>query len=545
MDEFMRGHRLVPVLGIAVGWIGINLLWWSWNTAPPAWDQTDYLLASLGFFDAFGDGGLSELLHTVMRSTSGYGRPPLLSILTLPFYGLVGTGPNAVHLTLLVFIPLMVFVLYDMGRRLGGEGAGLAACLAAATMPHLTGLSRQFFVEFPLAAMVTGTVYLLLRLLEEERVWLYLGLTVSVAVGMMLKVTYILFVGPALLIVALGSLHRGRVRGSMLLAAAAAVGLALASVWYLPNWHRVLWGIREGGYGIEAAPYALGGPALLLWRLCYGGISLYYTVLLVLLALGRRRSLASLWRGESRYRTLLLIGWVVVPLLVFLSAVGRDPRYFLPSLPAAALGIGLLLEAGREGKKPRLAPFAYPLGAMLLISLVPLSAFPAYQRGSAARLYQFMGSSFQNPPLERRDWKTDAIIELLWRIGRDGPHPVQTMMLANHPKFHVNLFNYTARLQGKPMVFVVCEDTTKPFSADKCLRRVLGAEFLLDKTGLKRVAGPDRYRVLLDGWIAARCLPFQLVPVDVSLPDGSSVRLLQKDAGLHLGPTPCLGPDPP
>ena len=285
MDEFMRGHRLVPVLGIAVGWIGINLLWWSWNTAPPAWDQTDYLLASLRFFDAFGDGGLSELLRTVMRSTSGYGRPPLLSILTLPFYGLVGTGPNAVQLTLLVFIPLMVFVLYDMGRRLGGERAGLAACLAAATMPHLTGLSRQFYVEFPLAAVVTGTVYLLFRLLEEERVWLYLGLTVSVAVGMMLKVTYILFVGPGLLIVALGSLHRGRVRGSMLLAAAAAVGLALTSIWYLPNWHRILWDIRESGYGIEAAPYALGGPALFLWRLCYGGISLYYTVLLVLLAL--------------------------------------------------------------------------------------------------------------------------------------------------------------------------------------------------------------------------------------------------------------------
>ncbi|MDA2916520.1 glycosyltransferase family 39 protein [Nitrospinae bacterium AH_259_B05_G02_I21] len=546
MGKVRRGHHLVPVLGIAVGWIGINLLWWSWNTAPPAWDQTDYLLASLGFLDAFRDGGLPELLRTVLRSTSGFGRPPLLSLLPLPLYGLVGTGPKAAHLALLVFIPLMVFALYEMGRRLGGERAGLAACLVAATMPHLSGLSRQFFVEFPLAAVVTGTVYLLLRLLEEERVWLYVGLAASVAVGMMLKVTYILFVGPAWLIVALGSLRRGRVQGFLGLATAATVGLALASLWYLPNWHHVFWDIRESGYGIEAAPYEYGGQGLLLWRLVYGGLSVYYTAILVLLALRRRRSLASLWREESRDGVLLLISWVAVPLLIFLSAVGRDPRYLLPSIPATALGLGLLFEASREGGRLRLAPFAYPLVAMVLISFVPLSAFPASQRGSAARLYQLMGSSFQNPPLERGDWKTDTIVELIWGMERKGPHPVQTTVLANHPKFHVNLFNYAARLQGKPIVFAVCEDTTKPFSVEECLQRVvLGAEFLLDKTGLRKVAGPDRYSTLFDGWIATRCLPFQLVPVDLSLPDGSSVRLLQKDPDLQLGPSPCLGPDTP
>ena len=544
MDEDKKPRHLALVLGIALGWAGLNVLWWWLNTAPPAWDQTDYLLASLGLLDTFREGGLPELLRTALRTTSGFGRPPLLSLLPIPIYELAGAGPKAAHLTLLVFLPLLLLPLYGIGRRLGGEGAGLAACLIAATTPHLAGLSRQFFVEFPLAAVVTGSLYLLLRLRDEERIWLYAGLSVGVAVGMMLKVTYLLFVGPAWLVVAVGVMRRGRRRHLLALAAAAAAGLAMAAVWYLPNWDRVLWDIKESGYGVEAAHYGYGGPALLLWRLAYGGLSLYYTALLALLALRRRGWLASLWRGEEREGMLLLVAWVATPLLVFLASVGRDPRYFVPSLPAISLVIGLLLVAGRDGGRPRLAPFAFPLAAVLVVSFVPLSTFSEAQRERVARLYKLMGSSFQNPPLERGDWKTDTIVDLLWRMGRDGSHPVKTAVFANHPKFHVNLFNYDARLQGKPMVFAVCEDTTKPFSAERCLSRVvLGADFLLDKTGLRRVHGPDRYGALLDSWVADHCLPFRPVPVSVKLPDGSSVRLWRKNSRPPADSSPCLRPD--
>ncbi|MEC4672169.1 MAG: hypothetical protein VST66_09830, partial [Nitrospirota bacterium] len=153
-------------------------------------------------------------------------------------------------------------------------------------------------------------------------------------------------------------------------------------------------------------------------------------------------------------------------------------------------------------------------------------------------------SSFQNPTLDRGNWKADAIVELIWQMGKGGRHPVRTAVLANHAHFHVNLFNYAAHLKEKPMVFVVCEDTTSPFSADRCLRRiVVGSDFLLDKTGKRTVAGPDRYGALLDGWMEDRCLPFRPVPLGLSLPDGSSVRLWRKTAFLPAGSSPCLVPD--
>lgn len=529
-DEEAEGtRRVAPVFAIVLGWAGLNCLWWFWNTAPLAWDQTDYLLTSLEFFDAFRDGGMAKLVHVFLGTTSGYGRPPLLSLFPIPAYGLAGPGTSVAHLALLIFIPLLLLPLYGIGRRMGGEAVGLAACLVAATMPLMVGLSRQYFVEFSLAAVVTGTVYLLFRLWDEEALWLYGGLSAAIAAGMMMKVTYVVFVGPALLVVAAWVIYQRRLRHLVALAAATSLGLALAACWYVPNLHRVLWDIRESGYGIEAVPYGYGGPSLFLWRLAYGGLSIYYTALLVALALKSRWWRVPLWGGVKSARLVLLVLWVAVPLAVFLSAKGRDPRFFVPALPAVALVIGVLL-AGRPGNgRARFAFFLFPIAATLVVSFVPLWAFPVAQRPVASRLYQAMGSSFQNPPLGREDWKTEDIVELLWQMSQEGSRPVRTAVLANHPRFHVNLFNYVARLGGKPMTFSVCEDTMKPFSVERCLTQVItGSEFLLDKTGRRRVAGPDRYGTIVDSWMAGGCLPFSPVSVAVSLPDGSSVRLWRK-----------------
>jgi hypothetical protein len=539
----MGARRFATVFAIVLGWAGLNGLWWYWNSTPPAWDQTDYLLTSIKFFDTFRDGGYSKLLHVFFKTTSGFGRPPLLSLLPFPNYVLAGPGTKVAHLALLVFIPLLLLPLYGTGTRIGGEAAGLAACLVAATMPLMVGLSRQYFVEFPLAAVVTATVYILFRLWEKEALWLYGALSVAVAAGLMLKVTYVVFVAPPLLVLAVLMIRQGRLQQFLALGAATSLGLALAAFWYVPNLHRVLWDVHESGYGIEATPYGYGGPGLFLGRLAYGGLSIYYTVLLAALALTLRRSFTPLWRTVKSERMLLLVSWVVVPLLVFLSAKGRDPRFFLPALPAVALALGTFIGGRRKEGRTRFSLLFFPVVATLVISFVPLSAFPQAKKPVATRIYQALGSSFQNPPLGREDWKTEEIVKLVLRLGRKGTHPVRTVVLANHPQFHVNLFNYVARLNRKPITFSVCENTTKPFSLERCFDQVImGSDFLLDKTGRRRVAGPDRYGAVLDSWISDGCLPYNPAPADVRLPDGSSVRIWRRSELAQLGLNACYAP---
>lgn len=537
--------RLAYVFAIVLGWAGLNALWWYWNTTPPAWDQTDYLLTSIKFFDAFREGGLSNLLQVFSRTTSGFGRPPLLSLLPLPAYLIAGPGTKVAHLALLAFIPLLLHPLYGIGRRLGGKTAGLATCLVVATMPLMVGLSRQYFVEFSLAAVVTATIYLLFRLWEGEEPWLYGCLAAAVAVGLMLKVTYVVFAGPPLLVSAVLTTRQGRLRKLLAMGLATLLGLALAAFWYVPNLHRVLWDIRESGYGIEATPYGYGGPALLLGRLAYGGLSIYYTVLLVALAMMHRRSFAPLWKRNIDHRILIIASWVVVPLLVFLSAKGRDPRFFLPALPALALTLGTLIGQRREAGRTSFSFLVFPALAALLISFVPLSLYPRTIRPAATRTYQALGSSFQNPPLGREDWKTEEIVKLISSLDGERPQSVRTAVLANHPRFHVNLFNYSARLKGALITFSVCEDTTKPFSPERCLVRVImGSDFLLDKTGRRRVAGPDRYGNIVDSWMAGGCLPFEPVRADLRLPDGSSVRLWRKSERPQVNFSDCHVPKP-
>jgi hypothetical protein len=334
----------------------------------------------------------------------------------------------------------------------------------------------------------------------------------------MLKVTYLVFVAPLIGWVAFGRWKEGRGLGG--LALASALGLALACLWYLPNLKVVIWEIRESGYGLEARPYELGGPGRFLARLAVSGLSLYYGALLLVLLFWSGKRLA---RGDG-----VLLGlWIGLPLAVFASAVGRDPRYFAPSWPAFALLAGLWLDGARLSRRLKAFAFAFPVASLLFTSFVPARAFPEGFRPVVHRAYELLASSFQNPSLDRRDWRSAEVVEHIWRLS--GGEASRVVLLANHPRFHVNLFNLEARLAGWPVSFSVCENTMLPFSEDRCLRLLLGAHYLLDKTGLRQVAGPDRYGPLLEGWLRDGCLPFRLLPWSPKLPDGSSVLLWQRD----------------
>ncbi len=96
----------------------------------------------------------------------------MFSLVPMPRYSLLGDGSQVGHLVLLLFVPILVFAVYGIGRML------------VATMPLLSGLSRQFFVEFSLATVVAASVYLLLRQRNEENGWLFVGLALGVACGL-------------------------------------------------------------------------------------------------------------------------------------------------------------------------------------------------------------------------------------------------------------------------------------------------------------------------------------------------------------------------
>ncbi len=134
----------IALFALIAGHIAANTVWVSRNRAPVYWDQAYYLARSQEYLLSLrkeGAGGLWDAYRGLERK-----RAPLLPILAVPFYGLLGNSQaSAMCVNHLALIVLCVSV-YGIGRQVGDRWLGLTAAYLTMLCPALFGLSREFFV---------------------------------------------------------------------------------------------------------------------------------------------------------------------------------------------------------------------------------------------------------------------------------------------------------------------------------------------------------------------------------------------------------------
>jgi hypothetical protein len=210
---------------------------------------------------------------------------------------------------------ILVASVYGLGARLGGRRLAAWGAILAALLPLLYAMSRSFYVEFALAALVSLILYLLVASEGFRQRSYALAFGVALGLGLLTKRTYLVFVAVpvAVAILRSGVLRalwdrlRGGLRVSLPdLLIAAGSGILLAGLWYFPN--RNLAGDLTLGLWLFPAWAALIGLTvyLLLRQPRDAGVNC-----LSALALGA--TIASLWylpRAEVIQR-LLLYGYGV------------------------------------------------------------------------------------------------------------------------------------------------------------------------------------------------------------------------------------------
>ena len=264
-----------------------------------------------------------------------------LSIIPAALSQLGGTDPVAARLSTLLWMVLLMYLTYGIGRRLCSPEAGLLAAAAVAAMPMVMGFSRLLWIDLPLCAMSAWCVLMLLRAgnFESRRESLLLGLVVGL--GMLTKYSLPIFVGPPALCFLLVALRQNPRRGRVLANVALSLAAALAVFATWAGFHlRFLFKAFEMArpelvvlekpevgapdparytYYLERIPQSSLGPVL----------ALLFVVGLVLL----------LWRGQRKTLT-VTCAWFWGAMLMLAPFVPWD-RYFLPALPAAAVVIGV------------------------------------------------------------------------------------------------------------------------------------------------------------------------------------------------------------
>ncbi len=465
--------RLNVALPAAAGLVallsaGINLWYFSADATPPSYDEAWYLEIACRLYHALSDQGPWAFYREYAAAFKF--KAPLISVLPLPFFLFSGLSMDSALLVNIAALLLLAFYLFRLGRLLFGETTAALSVLIAMTFPLLYALSRRYFVEFALSAVVTATVYHLIASQELRRENHNRALGVLLGAGILLKSLYPLYLLGPLTDFFLRK-HRelgGNFRRKMgrPLRTILVIAVPIALTWYAHNALYTAGFMLRAAFGDIAAHYGstrVFTPGVLLnyWLdFVNGTVSPYYALaafsvgaaLWLRLPSGKRlHRLRRHWRENSGLRLTTL--WFFVPFAITTLSVNKDPRFLAPALPALALLLAAGLDRLTQGRRWRLA-------ALAAFFIMPLNLY-ALQTFGAAPIPEFrLGpfkvlatrSGYGTPPdptpRPRQQWLVDRIAEEI------SYRPAVVMSGIESPHFNANTLSYFSARRNHPLKFV-------------------------------------------------------------------------------------------
>ncbi len=324
------------LLGALVALVtGLDVYWRTEETRPPHWDMARHLGDSLVYLHAF---SLSHPLR-FLELYSYY--PPLAYWVTDGFYAALGNQAMWVAvLSNVVFITILVFATYGVGKALWDPWIGMLAAVFTVTTPMFVVAFKDYMLDAPLAAMVVLGLYLLIRSegFSRSRYTFLLGLVCGL--GLLEKWTFPFPLAlPVLASLVSAGLATVRERSSLRVvnvAGAALLAFIIAAPWYLHNAGQLH---HDLSYNSGAAGAIRGSPAVesvssIVWYAWNLVTNQLYLVPTLFLLAGIAFFFVSDEFAERNYLPALTIVGTYVG---FTLLRNKDARYTDPLLPVVAV----------------------------------------------------------------------------------------------------------------------------------------------------------------------------------------------------------------
>jgi hypothetical protein len=441
----LRHPTPVALGALVVAVSALNVWWRTMEKRPPHWDMAHHLYNSLVYLDGFS----ASNLYRFFTADEYY--PPFVYWVTDSFYAVLGN--DAIWVAILsnvVWIGLLVFSTYGVGKALWSARVGWLSAVFVVTAPMIVDAGKDYMLDLPLTAIAALALYLIVRsdAFACRRHSLLLGATCGC--GLLVKWTLPLVVAVPVFHAAAIALHDARVarRFDRLinLAGAGLVMFAIAGAWYLHNVDKVI-GSLVTYNGPEGA--RLGNPPVAsvqsalwyFWNLLDREL---YLVPFLLVVVG----IAFCFRKhEFARRNLWPILMAAGTYLAFSLLRHKDARYTLPMLPALAIIATSWLEyLSRRARTVVAGAFVvYSLAAFLVISfgtsLLPRQTTIALPSGSfsAWKINVFAQHGYINGPPTSENWhQADAFRTLeafparQRRVAYEGPDTMWFNRIANY-----------------------------------------------------------------------------------------------------------------
>ena len=341
------------------GLIFLLIFYLSWDLRAVLTDQrlgpTDTTVEEAqGLLDMVHDEGLGALVGWSLRARKG----PVAGILVALLTPLVGETLLAARILGLILHVLLLSALFRMAAKVTGQTwPGLLAVLICGTFPGEYGWFRMEYHDSLLVLVTLLAVWQLAGDLQSRRRAVLLGLTL--ALGMLSKVPFPVFiVGPGLLF----AWRNLRSRRALANAALAAAAFCLAAGWYLiPN----LLSIAEYVDGSHEPQFFHLGESLRSYFVIIPRTIPYLLAALVAAPLA--------WRlGRTRGALVASLTCSIFTGTIILLYFDPWSRYLTPAFPMAGLLVTLGLTPLIQRLARREVAWAYGVLAVMAMSLLGL-----------------------------------------------------------------------------------------------------------------------------------------------------------------------------
>lgn len=328
---------LFPLLITAVVYASV-LAWLKLDTSLPHWDMGRHLYHTLLYRQLWTDFFHGDKNIFGLVSMYFY-YPPLVHNIGLLFQELFGFTRNVAVASNIVWILMLIFSAYGLGKGYFNRLTGMLAAIIVASSPMLIGQFREFQIDMPLTAIFALSFYLLNRTQKftSRKYSLLFGL--SVGLGMMTKWTFAFYILPPILFFIIAGLVENkkewkRVAVNILIAGASA--MIICGAWYLRNISALRNDFSQNGVKqaqVEGDPYGINLPAFSWYLKRLVGNYLFLPLSSIFMIGSLFTIISRKWRTAGI--TLFLL--IFIYYLIFSWLPNKDTRYIMPMISLIAI----------------------------------------------------------------------------------------------------------------------------------------------------------------------------------------------------------------
>ncbi len=421
------------ILCLSLIWLfsfGCDRIWFSLDNTIPAWDPAEYLNGVTVYQEALRnprwfDGTWWREFWLLSNKV-----PPLMYIITSPFFMMLGGSVDHGNLVLSLFNLILLISLFLLGRLFFNDKIALFTCILVQLIPSLYYYRLEFLLDFPLTVIIifsfTSFSY---WYFNDGKLswWLSILSGISFGLGVLLKQTFAFFLFLPITYSFFNTLFRRQWQKFTQLIISFFFAIITFYPWYRTNWLLIFTSGKRATIDsaiIEGDPplntlqawtfYLEVLPYLLSWVITiFALLGLIYLIIKYLSIKSHKYKNIWLFLENNFYQnqkqekdiiniTIWLGVYLIGGYLLSSLNMNKDIRYILPLIPVLALIIsGLIFSYQRKGKQI-IKIFIVFISIVLMI----LNYFPLGGDWLTAKLSPKM----QNFPYMGKMWATPEII---------------------------------------------------------------------------------------------------------------------------------------